>query len=66
VRHVATTDGSGYYYKIWVPYDGESEVYVFASWDEYDHLPEATEFEPIYKWFHRIGQEDVVLDFKTR
>lgn len=62
-RKVAVTDGSGYYYKVWVPYSDESQVYVFASYDEYNHLPEQTEFEPIYSWYHRIGREDRVLDF---
>jgi hypothetical protein len=66
VRHVATTDGSGYYYKIWVPYPDESYVYVFASWDEYDTLPEKTEFDPIYTWLHKIEREEKVLDFKLR
>jgi len=66
VRLVAKTDESGYYYKIWVPFAGESEVSVFASLDEYNHLPEATEFDPIYTWFHRAGREDKVLNFEQK
>lgn len=66
VQLVAKTDATGYYYKIWVPYEGEGNVSVFASWNEYDYLPEKTEFDPIYTWFHRHGREDRVLDFSLR
>ncbi|HEY9075321.1 MAG TPA: carboxypeptidase-like regulatory domain-containing protein [Anaerolineaceae bacterium] len=63
VRHVAKTDGSGYYYKIWVPYDKRSTVYVFASLNEYDHLPSETEFIPIHKWYHEVREETKELNF---
>jgi hypothetical protein len=64
LREVARTDGSGYYYKIWVPYEKESKVTVFASFNEHSTLPEGTEFDPMHTWFHRQGEENLVLDFK--
>jgi hypothetical protein len=57
----------GYIQKVWVPYQGESNVYVFVTFEDlqYMHsLPPDTEYKPdYYSWFHRVGEETVTLEF---
>ena len=63
---VGQTD-AGYFNKMWIPYDGESQVYILISFNDNldpNKLPESTEFDPdYYTWFHKYGSETVELFF---
>ncbi len=61
---IGITDGSGYYYKRFQPVEGDAYITVFASDKPVEYQPEESKFDPAeVKWFHKKGNENLVLDF---
>jgi len=52
----------GYIQKVFVPYQGEGNVYVFVSYEkDLTTIQYVNEFDPdFYKWFHKEGTDDSV------